>query len=376
MVLQFAGGLTIAIWVYLLAARRSEWTGSVSEIPKAQPRVAVIIPARDEERTIAEAVSSLSAQDYGGAFHIVVVDDHSGDRTAAEAMTAAPAGRLTVIRAEPLPPGWTGKLWAMSQGVSEAARFHPDYLLFTDADIVHPTHNLRGLVARAQAGDYALVSYMATLRCRSIAERMLVPAFVFFFFLLYPPRRVRDRRRRDAGAAGGCILLRADALKQSGGLHAIRGELIDDCALAHAVKQAGGRIWLGLSPETRSIRPYDTFAEAGRMISRTAFTQLRYSALLLMATLLALAVTFWLPPVLTVAAPQPARGMGALAWLLMSAAYVPALRYYRQSVFWAPLLPLVAAVYGWYTICSAVAHWRGTGGLWKGRAQAGQEKRV
>ena len=367
MVLEIAGGLGIAIWLYILLARRAEWRGDVSDVPKSWPAVVAIVPARNEESTIEAAIGSLDRQKYHGDFHIVVVDDDSDDETAARALAAAGRSRLTVVRAAPLQPGWTGKLWAMAEGVRHAAVFQPDYLLFTDADIVHPPGNLASLVARAQEGNYALVSYMATLRCRTVSERALVPAFVFFFFLLYPPKWVRDPRRKIAGAAGGCILLRPDALQKIGGLAAIRGEMIDDCALAAALKQAGGRIWLGLGAETRSIRDYRTFGEIGRMISRTAFTQLRYSAVVLTGALLAMAVTFFLPPVLALGAPQPARGMGALAWLLMSLAYLPALRYYRRSPLWAPFLPAIAAFYAACTLHSAISHWLGAGGLWKGR---------
>lgn len=358
------GALTIAIWLYILLARRAQWRQLPVPEPSTTPKVVAIVPARNEEATVAAAIASLARQDYAGDFHIVLVDDHSDDATAecalAAALGAAPAGRLTVVRAGPLPPGWTGKLWAMSEGVRHSRPMQPHYYLFTDADIVHPPDNLTGLVARAKAGDYSLVSYMATLRCRTFAERALVPAFVFFFFLLYPPRK-------GNGAAGGCILLRRDALAKIGGLEAIRGELIDDCSLAWQVKHHRGRVWLGLSPETRSIRDYETFADIGRMISRTAFTQLRYSTLLLLGTLLAMALVFVVPPLLALAAPQPARGMGALAWLLMTVAYVAPLRYYRRSVFWAPFLPVVALFYAACTLHSAVSHWRGIGGMWKGR---------
>ncbi len=368
---QLAGVATIGIWLYLLLARRAEWR----EVPipelQSAPRVAIVIPARNEERTVAAAVGSLARQEYPGEFHIVLVDDESTDRTVECARAAASVAQLTVVRAAPLPAGWTGKLWALAEGLRYAGRFHPDYLLFTDADIVHPPANLAGLVARAQGGRYSLVSYMATLRCVTLAERALVPAFVFFFFLLYPPRWIRDPRRRTAGAAGGCILIGREALEKIGGLEAIRNELIDDCALARAVKEHGGQVWLGLSPETRSIRDYETFGEIGRMISRTAFTQLRYSIVLLAGTLFAMALVFAVPPALTLTAGEPARYLGAVAWLLMSSAYVPALRYYRRSLLWAPLLPLIALFYAGCTLDSAISHWRGAGGLWKGRVQSG-----
>jgi hopene-associated glycosyltransferase HpnB len=288
--------------------------------------VTAIIPARNEAAVVAQSIRSLAGQSYAGAFRIVLVDDDSTDGTADIARKADVSGRLTIIRAAPLPPGWTGKLWAVSQGVAHAGA--PDYLLLTDADIVHPPQNLAELVSRAEHG-YDLVSYMAKLKCDSPAERALIPAFVFFFFQLYPPAWIRDPRRKTAGAAGGCILIRREMLEQIGGIGAIRGELIDDCALARAVKRAGGRVWLGLSEGTRSIRDYATFGEIGRMISRTAFTQLRYSALLLAGTVFGLAFVYLLPVALTIAG-QP---LGALAWLLMSICYWP-----------APLLPAQSAV--------------------------------
>jgi hopene-associated glycosyltransferase HpnB len=276
---------------------------------------------------------------------------------------------LTVVHAAPLPAGWTGKLWALSEGVRRSARLQPDYLLLTDADIVHPAGALEELVARAAEGPYDLVSFMAKLQCHSAAERALIPAFVFFFFLLYPPAWIRNPRRSTAGAAGGCMLLRQAALEKMGGLEQIRGSLIDDCALARAVKGSGGRIWLGLNPATISIRAYGTFGEVGRMISRSAFTQLRHSGLLLVATVLGLAVTFFLPPVLTVWAPQPAAGMAASAWLIMAVCYFPALRFYSRGWFAAPLLPLAALFYFGATIHSAFSYWLGSGGKWKGRIQ-------
>jgi hopene-associated glycosyltransferase HpnB len=276
-----------------------------------------------------------------------------------------------VIRAETPAAGWTGKMWAVAQGVRYAARFDPDYLLLTDADIVHAPDNLAGLAARAEGSGYQLVSYMATLECRTLAERVLIPAFVFFFFLLYPPRWIRNPRRRTAGAAGGCMLVECQALASSGGIEAIGGALIDDCSLAAQIKNAGGRVWLGLSPATHSIRRYGSYGEIGAMISRTAFTQLRHSTLLLLGTTAGLALTCLLPPLVAVAAPPRAALAGALAWALMSVAYAPMLRFYRQSVFWAPLLPLIATFYLGATVHSAVIYWRGKGGQWKGRVQDG-----
>jgi hopene-associated glycosyltransferase HpnB len=238
-----------------------------------------VVPARDEADAVGHAIASLAAQRPPGYFHIVLVDDHSSDGTAAIAAAAAPPGLLTIVAAAPLPAGWTGKLWAVAEGVRHAAALQPDYLLLTDADIVHPPDNAAHLAARAESGSFDLVSYMATLACRTPAERALAPAFVFFFFLLYPPAWIRSTRHATAGAAGGCMLIRYRTLAEIGGIATIRGELIDDCALARAVKRAGGRVWLGLGETTRSIRPYRTFGEVGRMISRSAFTQLHHSTL-------------------------------------------------------------------------------------------------
>jgi hopene-associated glycosyltransferase HpnB len=368
---EMAGGLAVSVWLYLLFARGGFWREFRRPAPAPEPsaagapRVAVVIPARNEASGIGRAIESLAGQE---PLHIVVVDDASEDGTADRARQAAPPGVLTVLAGEPLPAGWTGKLWAVEQGVRHAARFEAEYLLLTDADIVHAPGTLGALAGRAQSGGYDLVSYMATLDCRTLAERALVPAFVYFFLALYPPAWIRDPRRQTAGAAGGCILIRREALERIGGIASIRGELIDDCALARAVKQSGGRVWLGLSAGTTSIREYATLAEIESMIARTAFTQLRHSPLLLGATLVGLAITYLLAPALALAAPPRAAALGAAAWLLMSASYVPALRFYRQSVWWAPLLPAIAVFYACATVHSALDSWRGAGGVWKGRA--------
>jgi hopene-associated glycosyltransferase HpnB len=354
------GIAVLSIWIYLLGARGRFWR--MRENPVANgpvsARVVAIIPARNEVDSIGAAVESLAKQEFAGDFHIVVVDDHSGDGTAERARRAARAEQITVIPAPPLVPGWSGKLSAVAEGVRFAARFDPDYLLLTDADIVHGPRKLSELVARVQPG-YDLVSYMATLRCESLAERALIPAFVFFFFMLYPPAW-------GTGAAGGCMLIGREMLERIGGIACIRGDWIDDCALAREVRRHGGRVWLGLSAETRSIREYGAFTEIGSMISRSAFAQLRYSTLLLIGAALGLLLTFVAPPALALTGSW----WGAAAWALMSILYVPALRFYGVSVLWAPLLPLVALFYLGATVHSAVMHWRGRGGLWKGRVRA------
>jgi hopene-associated glycosyltransferase HpnB len=366
--LTMIAALSLAIWLYLLLACGGFWrmrADACTGAPGAPaPSVTAVVPARNEADVVGRSMASLAAQRYPGEFHMILVDDASQDGTAGIARQAAPELRVTAAR--PLPPGWTGKMWAVAEGVRGVTS---DYLLLTDADIVHPPEHLAGLVTRAQDGGYDLVSYMVRLQCGSLAEQALIPAFVFFFFLLYPPAWIRDPRRRTAGAAGGCILIRRAALERIGGIERIRGELIDDCALARAVKESGGDVWLGLSDTAVSLRQYGTFGEIGHMISRTAYTQLGHSPLVLAGTVVGLAVTYLAPPVLTLAAPLgAAAGMGALAWLLMTAAYWPAVRYSTRYWFWAPLLPLIALFYMGATIHSAVAHWRGRGGMWKGRA--------
>jgi hopene-associated glycosyltransferase HpnB len=341
--------------------------------PKAllmsSPRVAVVVPARNEADVVGQAVRSLLEQDYSGQVQILVVDDHSSDDTANVARRAASdkAEQLTISLATSLPAGWTGKMWAVSQGVQQATQFAPDYFLFTDADIVHASDSITSLVARAQRDNLDLVSMMARLRCSSLAERALIPAFVFFFFMLYPPEWVSSPTHRTAAAAGGCILVRAEALARIGGIAAIRNELIDDCALGREMKRHG-RLWLGLTQHTHSIRGYDGFGGVGRMISRTAFYQLRHSGWLLMATVLGMAITFLGPPVLVCFGGWAAL-LGGTAWLMMSLAFWPTLRFYSRSPLWAPLLPVIAMFYTGATVHSAVRYWLGHGGEWKGRLQ-------
>jgi hopene-associated glycosyltransferase HpnB len=261
-------------------------------------------------------------------------------------------------------------MWAVAEGVRRSARFSPDLLLLTDADIVHGPGTLEQLAARLESG-YGLASYMATLECRTIAEQLLIPAFVYFFFMLYPPAWVADPRRPTAGAAGGCILIRRDLLEKIGGIAAIRGELIDDCALARAAKRHGARVWLSLGRDTRSIRSYQSFGEIGSMISRTAFTQLHHSVLLLIGTLLGMVLTYFVPVAASLSTNVQTAGFGSLACLLMAVSYFPALRFYRGSVLWsivwASFLPIVAMFYLGATVRSAFAYWRGSGGMWKGR---------
>jgi len=387
--------MVLAIWLYLLAARGAFWlarerdeepataVGQSSGGPSLAgpssagpwPAIAAIIPARDEAECVGETISSLLRQDYPGEFNVILVDDHSRDGTAQAATAAAAAlgaiPRLTVLPARTLPAGWTGKLWAQHQGVEHAGNASPlpAYLLLTDADIVYAPDALRSLVARAQADGTVLTSLMAKLRCESLAERMFVPAFIFFFQMLYPFAWVNDPRRATAGAAGGCMLVDREALLKAGGMAAIRDALIDDCALAKALK-AHGPISLALTERVRSIRGYPDVASIRRMVSRTAYAQLRYSPLLLAGTIVGLALTYLAPVGLALFASGLAQYFGIVTWLLMAFALRPTLRFYRVSALWGLALPAIAAIYMAFTIDSAYQHARGRGGMWKGRAQA------
>ena len=375
--------IVLVIWLYLIAARGGFWRAAerddVNVAPDGDgsrrwPAVTAVIPARDEAETVGETVALLLRQDYGGIFTVVVVDDQSRDATARiarEAATALAAGeRLTVLSGRALPPGWTGKLWAQQQGVESAdnAPQPPDYLLLTDADIVYAPDALASLVARAGQHGFILTSLMAKLRCKSFAERMFVPAFIFFFQMLYPFAWASDPRRATAAAAGGCMLVRRDALQAVGGLASIRGALIDDCALAKVLK-ARGPISIALTDRVHSVRDYPFVGDIHRMVSRTAYAQLRYSPVLLAGTVLGLTITYLAPVALAVFARGFPQFAGIFVWILMALAFRPTLRFYRLSWLWAPALPAIAAVYMAFTVDSAYQHALGRGGMWKGRAQ-------
>ncbi|MEO5865981.1 MAG: glycosyltransferase [Sphingomonas sp.] len=367
------GTVTLVIWIGLLVVRDGFWlarerdTRAVPADPAAWPDVVAVVPARDEAEVISRSIGSLVAQDYPGRFHVVLIDDSSSDGTARIARKLAAADRLEVLTGRQLEPGWTGKLWAVSQGVAHA-RDEPRYLWLTDADIAHVPDTLRSLIARAEARGLVLVSLMAKLRCDSRAERALIPAFVFFFQLLYPFGRV-NRPRGIGAAAGGCMLVRRDALEAAGGIAAIRGALIDDCALGSALKRQGP-IWLGLTERSRSIRAYDTADTVAAMISRSAYAQLGYNPALLIGTLVGLALVYAAPPALALFGHGWSQCAGIAAWVLMALAFQPMLRFYRRSPLWGIALPAIAAFYAGCTLLSAWQHYRGRGGMWKGRAQA------
>lgn len=388
-VLSAVALLSLSIWIVLLAFRGGFWLNNqrLDDLSPSEfnnwPAVCAVIPARNEAEILPVTLRSLLSQEYPGSFRIILVDDHSNDGTAAIAREIADTlnqtAQLTVLASQPLPNGWTGKLWAMEQGLRRAQTLSPspEYLLLTDADIDRDESNLQRLVAKAQQENLDLVSLMVLLRCQSFWEKLLIPAFVFFFAKLYPFPWANNPKKSTAAAAGGCILIRQSALTRIGGIARIKDALIDDCAIAQAVKSTANTqtpqpsIWLGLTQLTRSLRPYPTLASIWDMVARTAYTQLNYSPLLLLGTLVGMIVVYWVPPLAFFAGMATGNGFSALLggtiWLLMAIAYFPTIRLYNLSVLWVFSLPAIACLYTLMTLDSALRHWQGRGGTWKGR---------
>jgi len=389
--------LSLAIWLGLLVFRGQFWqanqqlTAQDTEF-ELWSSVCVIIPARNEAELLPITLRSLLIQNYPGSLHLILVDDQSTDGTGNAAQQVAQelnkTSQIEIISTSPLPPTWTGKLWAMEQGIRHAEKrtSPPDYFLFTDADIEHDSANLRQLVTKAQQENLDLVSLMVLLRCESFWEQLLIPAFVFFFQKLYPFPWVNNPNKSIAAAAGGCILIRRKALNQIGGIQVIRQALIDDCALAKAVKsnsqssqtEITGRIWLGLTSLTRSLRPYPSLKSIWDMVARTAFTQLNYSPFLLIGTLFGMTLIYLVPPVGAILGGLTENWLVAIAglsgWLLMAIAYFPTLHFYKRSPLLAFCLPIVALLYTLMTLDSALRHWQGRGGAWKGRVYRKRRK--
>ncbi len=377
-----AAVIALGAWVVLVLFRGAFWRADQrldGPVPGRGPwpGVVVVVPARNEAATIGRCVASLLAQDYPGPLSIVVVDDGSDDGTAEAARRAAAGSeRLSVVTAAAAAAGWTGKLWAVAQGLAEAETVAPGapFVLFTDADIEHDAENLRRLVSKAEAAGLDLVSVMALLHCRSAWERLLIPAFVFFFQKLYPFPRVNDPERPEAAAAGGCMLVRRAALRRAGGVEAIRDRLIDDCALGTRIKRAGP-IWLGLTGSVRSLRVHPRLEDTWTMVARTAFEQLGHSAAALVVTVFGMVVLYLVPPAATFAGPAAGDAVAGLAgltaWSLMAVAYRPTLRLYGQPAWRGLLLPLAALLFTLMTVDSARRHWKGHGGAWKGRSYGG-----
>ena len=422
--------LSLGIWIGLLAFRGQFWRADqrlvIEKFPtrsvgkgESLPNVCAVIPARNEAELLPTTLRSLLAQDYAGCLKVIVVDDQSTDQTgtiaqalAQESNQSSERFQLEVLSGQTLPPGWTGKLWALEQGIRHGQQQTPapDYFLFTDADIEHDPANLRELVTKAEIEHLDLVSLMVLLRCQDFWERLLIPAFVFFFQKLYPFAWVNNPTKSTAAAAGGCIVIRHQALNRIGGIEVVRQALIDDCALAQAVKSSNtasfaplapqfwgeqnsqsppklgdlggfsktnqqspafGGIWLGLSQSTRSLRQYPSLGSIWNMIARTAFTQLEYSPWLLVGTVMGMTLIYLVAPIGLIVSVLTGHWLNAIAsfvtWLLMALAYLPTLRLYQCSPLLAFCLPGIGLLYTLMTIDSAWRHWQGRGGAWKGR---------
>jgi len=380
--------LSLGVWVYLTFLHGRFWRADqrLDEVEPLRPgrppspKVMAVVPARNEADVIERSIGSLLGQEYAGEFEVVLVDDHSEDDTGEVARRLAashPRGdRLTVIDGEPMPPGWVGKMWAVHTGVAAAARVSPDaeYLLLTDADVEHDPGNLSRLVSKAESSGLDLVSLMVRLHCKSGWERLLIPAFVYFFQKLYPFPRINDPNSRTTGAAGGCMLVRREALKRAGGIESVRSEIIDDCAIGTAIK-AGGPVWVGVTESEYSFRPYQGLHDIWAMVARSAYTQLHYSPVLLAGTAVGLVLIYLLPPLVLIGWPlhgdAAAALLAAATWALMAWTFLPTLQLYRLSPLRAWALPVAGALYLCMTVDSARLHWLGSGAYWKGRAGAG-----
>jgi len=363
--------LSVVIWVWLLVGHGAFWrSGPVlgAAFPTRPLKVTVVIPARDEAEHIADTLRSLLSQQFNGELKIVMVDDNSSDGTGALARELAVTDRrLSVLDGELLKTGWTGKMWAVSQGLRQTETMEADYVLFTDADIVHGPGHLASLVSRAERDQLSLVSEMVRLRCESLAERATLPAFVFFFQLLYPFRWVCDPGRTTAAAAGGTMLVAQEALRRVDGVNRISRALIDDVALAREIKRGGHRIWLGHGEQVISERRYAGFSDVWKMIARTAYVQLGYSPWVLIGTCVGMLLVYVEPVLASLFATGALRWAGAVCWTGMAIAFQPTLWRYRRSPAWGLLLPVIGLFYLMATVSSAVRFYQGRGGQWKNR---------
>lgn len=372
--------LSLAIWVGLIFFHHGFWRcdqllPAGTQLGEDAPDVVAIVPARNEAETIQACARSILSQDYPGSIHLIIVNDNSEDETAqlAKAVIDASPRSGEVIQGQALKEGWSGKLWALSQGVAKADDAAP-YLWFSDADIEHGPQVLSGLITHAERGERGLVSLMVRLRAQTFFEKLVVPAFIFFFQKLYPFPAVNKPQSRFGGAAGGCVLIKRQALEQIGGIAAIKDRLIDDCALGIAVKRAGYPIWLGHGRESVSLRGYDDFSSLSQMVTRTAFAQLGYNNVLLLGTIFGMALIYLAPPVFLLvgllSTSWALTAVSALAWALMGLAYRPSLKLYDLPALWALFLPFTAALFEYFTLKSAWVHWRGGHTGWKGRDYA------
>jgi hopene-associated glycosyltransferase HpnB len=330
--------------------------------------ITVLIPARNEAQVIGAALSSLKTQ--GRDLAIVVVDDRSTDETPAVA-EAMGGQNLCILSGEVLPPGWSGKLWALDQGFR-----HVDTSLtfLIDADIELQPGILGMLRQKLKEDSLHFISLMAQPRMVSFWERLLMPAFVYFFKMLYPFRLSNSGFPGVAAAAGGCILLESRLIEEMGGFEAIRNELIDDCALAKRARSLGYRTWIGLTHSVHSRRRNENLAAIWNMVARTAFCQLRYSWLLLVGTTAIMLMVFWLPVAGFFFPGASAKIISACALAGLVLSYVPTLRFYGRPRPWALAMPVIASLYLAMTWSSAIRFWIGTGLSWKGRCYTRDDK--
>ena len=371
--MEYVSFLPLVIWVYLIFFRGNFWTceSRVSKIKEidSSPSVLVLIPARNEKETIGAAVLSLLKQNYLGKIKIIIIDDNSSDGTSSQIISGE---SIQVLRGKSLPAGWTGKLWALHQGLKAGEVFFPDaeFILFTDADIKHNSSNINELMSKCVRNNLDLASLMVRLKVESFWEYLLIPAFVYFFQMLYPFAWVNDARSNIAAAAGGCMLIKKSALNLIGGLSEVKNCLIDDCAIGKALKVRGS-IWIGLSEETVCLRSYRELSEIWRMVSRTAYTQLNLSVLNLLNTILGMFITYLVPVLCLIFGliidNKVIFFLGLSAYVLMLLSYFPIIKFYKIQFFWIFSIPLAGMLFGLMTLSSAIKHWSGKGGNWKGR---------
>ena len=382
MLLLILVSLALIIWLYLIIFHGQFWLCNqyLKENKLVDsPKISVIIPARNEAEVLPISLTSIANQDYQGEFNVNLINDQSTDNTQeiAQQITKnfSELVKINIIQGQDLPEGWTGKLWAIKQGIDYSKKtFQPDYFLLTDADIKHSQNNLKQLVAKAEKDNLELVSLMVLLRCQSFWEKLLIPAFVFFFQKLYPFPWVNNPHQKTAAAAGGCILIHAKALERIGGIEVLKDALIDDCTLASFVKKTlpeNKSMWLGLTDQVYSLRSYADFKSIFNMVSRTAFTQLNYSLPLLFGTLIGMFITYLISPLGLILGLINHNLLiillSSLTWLLMAISYYPTLKLYKLSLLWGFNLPWIAFLYSVMTFNSALRYWQGERGKWKGR---------
>jgi hopene-associated glycosyltransferase HpnB len=355
------------IWLTILLLPWRSWStaevldATATAVQEDLSDITVLIPARNEAEMVKTTLPALNAQ--GRGLHIILVDDQSTDDTLQVARRAG-GENLLIVQGEEPPAGWSGKLWALEQG---RKYIDTPLTLLLDADIEVQPGIIPELRKTIKEKDVQLISLMAVLRMKTFWEKLLMPAFIYFFKLLYPFRLSNSSSSKVAAAAGGCILLETSVLNDMGGFDILRGELIDDCALARRVKSSGWRIWMGLSHSVRSLRPYISLGTIWNMVARTAFTQLRYSKFALFFCTVIMLASFGLPVIGLLLPPISVKLLSTFSLTSMMLSYLPTLRFYGISGWWAIAMPLIGLLYLAMTWTSAVKHWLGKTAHWKGR---------